>query len=184
MRPSAAQVRELLDYDPKTGCFRWRATRGGRVAGAVAGCKDVASGYVVIRLCGATWGAHRLAVVHVTGEWPTLLVDHINRRRDDNRYANLRQASHSLNVVNSDKVDRARGYERYKGQYRRKVRSGGRWTYEYFATEADAYAWYAKMAKPRRRAVKPAEPGIATTDSTTRAEIRPETLMATGMPNS
>ena len=36
------------------------------------------------------------------GYWPTQLIDHRNRVRDDNRMDNLREAGHALNAANRD----------------------------------------------------------------------------------
>src|SRR4029077_7435541 len=44
---------------------------------------------------------HRLAFLWVNGEWPREEVDHVNRVKDDNRWANLREATRSENTVNS-----------------------------------------------------------------------------------
>lgn len=46
---------------------------------------------------------HRLAFLYMTGAWPADQVDHINMVRDDNRWANLRQADQSLNQRNRRK---------------------------------------------------------------------------------
>ncbi len=145
---TAARLRELLSYNPTTGVFRWRVTRGGRLAGARAGCIDRRNGYVVIRVGKVKYSAHQLAMLHATGEWPTLEIDHKNRRKADNRLCNLRQVSRRLNIINSAKIDRARGYEFHRGRYRRKVHRDGCWTYEYFESEAAAHALYEAMAGP------------------------------------
>jgi hypothetical protein len=36
----------------------------------------------------------------MTGKWPELEVDHINRIRDDNRWCNLRDVSRAINAQN------------------------------------------------------------------------------------
>lgn len=44
--------------------------------------------------------AHRLAWFYHYGEWPEGEIDHLNRNKTDNRIANLRDATHSVNVQN------------------------------------------------------------------------------------
>lgn len=100
----AAQLRQILKYDPATGLFQWRASRGSLApAGAPAGSKTV-HGYWTIRVNKHPYYAHRLAFLYMTGEWPTAQVDHANRDRCDNRWANLRAASHSENVWNRGRL--------------------------------------------------------------------------------
>jgi len=80
------RLRELLHYDPETGEFH--KISGGR-PGPI-GSLDPA-GYRQIAVDGVLYKAHRLAVLYMTGEMPisALPVDHINRKRDDNRWCNL-----------------------------------------------------------------------------------------------
>ena len=89
----------LLAYDPETGEFRWRVSRGGVEAGAVAGCVD-REGYVVIRINGMQFKAHRLTWLYTHGVWPDHQIDHLNGNRSDNRFANLRDVSGSMNSQN------------------------------------------------------------------------------------
>lgn len=96
-----ARLMELLRYDPETGVFTWIAAPGGRkdLIGRVAGVVN-AVGYVVIRCDDKLRLAHRLAWFYVHGEWPSGVIDHINRIRSDNRIANLRDANQHLNQAN------------------------------------------------------------------------------------
>lgn len=96
------RLRELLIYEPETGLFKWRVRRAnlykpGDIAGGL--CKK---GYVRILVDNNKQRANRLAWFYMTGEWPQLIVDHINRVRHDNRWENLRLATHSENQQNSD----------------------------------------------------------------------------------
>lgn len=64
-----ARLKELLDYDPKEGVFRWRAPQTNRVkvgdeAGSVA-----SNGRLYIQLDGSQHIAHRLAWLYVYGVW-------------------------------------------------------------------------------------------------------------------
>lgn len=97
---TAERVRELLDYEPETGAFTWRANRSNVKAGSRAGCAR-ADGYRGIRIDGRRYHEHRLAFLWMTGEWPAADVDHINGATGDNRWYNLRAASRSQNMVNS-----------------------------------------------------------------------------------
>ena len=96
---TAGRVRELLDYNQETGVFTWKTTRGGFAkAGTVAGTKD-SHGHIQIKVDRKLYLAHRLVFIHVTGTAPSE-VDHINRDRSDNRWANLRPVSRSQNGHN------------------------------------------------------------------------------------
>lgn len=92
----------LLSYNKDTGEFVWKVARGNnRVKpGDVAGGKKY-YGYVCIKINQKDYRAHRLAWLYVYGYFPKHEIDHINRITDDNRIANLREASHSQNMANS-----------------------------------------------------------------------------------
>lgn len=98
-----SRLRDLLCYDPDTGLFTWRVKRGGKAtAGSIAGASDV-HGYIVIRLDGVLYKAHRLAWYHTHGAWPAKNLDHINRIKSDNRIKNLRPVDQSLNMHNANR---------------------------------------------------------------------------------
>lgn len=90
----------LLAYEPDTGLFRWRLSRACRgSAGQVAGSTNRA-GYVEISVDERKYLAHRLAWLFVHGEHPSLELDHLNGIRNDNRIANLRLATRTVNNQN------------------------------------------------------------------------------------
>lgn len=94
-----AEMRRLLNYDEDTGLFTARVSIHKRMAGSVVGTTTWA-GYKEIYLLGRRYRAHRLAFLWVHGRWPCEMIDHINGKRDDNRIANLREATHSQNLHN------------------------------------------------------------------------------------
>lgn len=102
-----ARLKELLHYDPDTGQFRWLVKFSRQQPGGAAGTKD-AYGYKVIRVDRWLYKAHRLAWLYVYGVWPGAGIDHINRTRDDNRIANLREACQSLNSLNRSTTAKSR----------------------------------------------------------------------------
>ena len=106
-------VRELLDYDPATGALTWRRRRrhwftsrgtwkswNARCAGKPAFTYVVRVG----RLSGAIFHqfylAHRVIWLWMTGEWPSE-IDHKNRNAADNRWRNLREVPHQINLQNT-----------------------------------------------------------------------------------
>jgi hypothetical protein len=100
MTVSQDRLRSLLDYDPESGQFTWKVSRGRRAKpGTVAGATDT-HGHCQIRVDGRSYAAHRLAFLYMTGGWPHSQIDHKNRNRSDNRWANLRDATPSQNCAN------------------------------------------------------------------------------------
>lgn len=94
------RVLEVLDYNPETGVFRWKVATAARVkVGEIAGSTN-GDGYQQIGLFGKRYKAHRLAFLIVHGRWPSGEIDHLNRRRTDNRKANLREATRLQNMQN------------------------------------------------------------------------------------
>jgi hypothetical protein len=100
--PTAARIRELLSYDESAGLFRW-VIKIGRAAGKEFAGATRPDGYVVINVDGRSCRAHQLAWLYVRGEWPSGVIDHINRDRSDNRIANLRLATRGENMANTSK---------------------------------------------------------------------------------
>jgi hypothetical protein len=96
------RLKELIAFDPDTGIFRWPANLRNQSAGRQAGTIEK-KGYRQIWVDGQRFKAHRLAWFYMTGAWPRRQIDHINGVKDDNRFANLREASNSQNQQNAPK---------------------------------------------------------------------------------
>jgi hypothetical protein len=95
-------LKKRLHYDPQTGLFTWVTVTSKRIAiGAVAGHKDKASNYILIRLLKIKYYAHRLAWLYTYGEMPKGMIDHKDGDRSNNKIANLRLASPAQNGFNS-----------------------------------------------------------------------------------
>lgn len=94
------RLREILNYDRETGVFTWRIKTCSKVvAGTEAGYAD-STGRRFIRVDGVLHQAHRLAFLHVTGEWPSKVVDHMDLDPGNNRWANLRDVTRLVNQQN------------------------------------------------------------------------------------
>jgi HNH endonuclease len=94
----------LVSYEPETGIFRWKATAGwwakeGEQVGTLR-----PDGYLQIVLRQKQYMLHRLAWLFMTGEWPSDLIDHRDRCRDNNRWTNLRDVTVTVNQQNRVKV--------------------------------------------------------------------------------
>lgn len=99
---SRERVLELLDYNPETGVFTRKITTSSRAkAGSRAGTVH-RYGYRQINIGGRIYKEHRLAWLVVHGTWPRDQIDHINGVKDDNRIANLREATNAENMRNCD----------------------------------------------------------------------------------
>lgn len=84
---TAERVRELFRYDPETGIFtRLVDSPMHRAKAGETSASINSQGYAQIRVDGKRYKAHRLAWLHMTGEWPTQQIDHIDGNRANNRW--------------------------------------------------------------------------------------------------
>jgi hypothetical protein len=97
---SVEKLKRLAHYDPETGEFTWLVDRGRVKAGTKA--KRGRTPYVELRIEGKLYLGHRLAWFYMTGEWP-IRVDHEDTDKSNNRWSNLREATHKQNLCNRGK---------------------------------------------------------------------------------
>jgi len=136
----ARRLRKLFHYDPNTGIFI-RLSRN-----CIAGSKDT-KGAIQIWIDGERYFAHRLAWLYVKGVWPPIDIDHKDRVKSNNRWNNLRLATHSQNRANGHSTP-TKGTFRDGAGWSAKVRKGGKVFHRsYHKTQEAARAAYVKAAK-------------------------------------
>lgn len=125
------RLKELLHYDPETGVFTRRVVLNNKIkVGDIAGC--LCNGYVKIRVEVRRYRAHRLAWLYMVGDWPKDQLDHINGKRDDNRWANIREATSSENMknrkINTNNTSGIMGvcWNKRSGRWDAQIKLGGR----------------------------------------------------------
>lgn len=95
-----AELKKEVGYDLETGIFtRTDACKHVSRRGNPAGTTDD-EGYVIVCIKGKKYAAARLAVLWMTGSWPTLHCDHWDGNPSNNRWKNIRQATHTQNMHN------------------------------------------------------------------------------------
>lgn len=98
---TAERLREKLSYDPETGLFtrlikyKRRSKHRPQAVGRLS-----QQGYVEINVDQKRYKAHRLAWLYMTGAWPIKSIDHRDQVKDNNRWANLREATKAQNMQN------------------------------------------------------------------------------------
>lgn len=148
--PSQELLRERLAYNPETGILTWAYSRPGVTKGKVVGHPNK-RGYCQVMLDRKPYLAHRLIWKWMTGDDPPSLIDHVNHDLHDNRWENLRLATHAENAQNS------RGSGKYKkGVYKetcgktfgaRISVEGKKFYLGCFKTEDEAHQAYCKAAE-------------------------------------
>ncbi len=164
--PSSEYLSECLEYFPETGELRWKARPyhhhhiegeikrfNSNYAGNEAG-RIKHDGYRELRLDGKYYSVHRIIYKMVTGEDPVALVDHINGDKSDNRWVNLRDASHTQNNhnrrVGRNNTTGYKGVSKLKdGRYKVSIRVGNnkRLHLGYFLDLNEAAKAYANAAQ-------------------------------------
>jgi hypothetical protein len=101
MKLTAERLRQVLDYDPVAGIWRWKIRKyQSKPAGAVATGRIDTHGYRQLTIDGVSYLSSRLAFLYVEGVWPEKHVDHRNTDTLDDRWENLRHADRSQNGGN------------------------------------------------------------------------------------
>lgn len=155
----ALRIVELLEYEPRTGEFRWKRApnkASASMVGKKAGWTDKVNGYNRVQVCGKSIGCNRLAFLFMMGRMPVGEVDHLNGNRADDRWENLREASHSVNQQNlraAQKNNKSTGflgaYKLPSGVFEAKIYHGGKQRrIGYFSTPEEAHAAY--LAEKRK----------------------------------
>jgi hypothetical protein len=100
MKPTANRVRDLFDYNPQTGALiRKRTVSNNAKSGDIVGWRN-SDGYLNVRVDNVSYKVHQIVWLHVTGTWPSGVIDHINRDKKDNRFCNLRDTTVQTNNIN------------------------------------------------------------------------------------
>jgi len=113
------KLREIFEYDPVNGVLRWRVKRGSIKAGDIAGCSH-SEGYVVIRLDGDLYFAHRLTYALCHGFITSEVIDQVNGCRNDNRIENLRKP------LSNNKIGLLGVTRTPKGRFKAQITAPGR----------------------------------------------------------
>ena len=166
-------LRQLLAYDPETGKIWWierkpchfAPTRqspewrahfwNSKYASAEAFIGRNGNGYLVGRIDGQKYYAHRVIWALHNGRWPAHGIDHINGVRDDNRIVNLREATAAENSRNArrptNNTSGVKGVSLFKatGRWEAYISAGGskKKHLGFYATRDEAADAYAQAAR-------------------------------------
>lgn len=106
------QLRRLVSYNQKTGIFTWNVDARSYKQGDVAGYYNKANGYVRLIFKKDQYYAHVLAWLYMTGYWPKKEIDHEDTDGSNNKWSNLREATHAQNGWNKNKsIRNTTGYK-------------------------------------------------------------------------
>lgn len=139
-------LRELIDYDPKSGLMWWKKRTLNHIpqqraldswntkwAGKPALVTSAPGGYLKGSIFHKDIKAHRAAWAIHYGKWPSNQIDHINRNPRDNRISNLRDVTPQQNCANRNpQTSRGAipsGIDFCKGRWRVRTRIDGRRIY-------------------------------------------------------
>lgn len=111
-------VKQLYNYNSKTGELIYKERKGRGSKGTRAGCLKP-HGYRVLTINGKEYREHRIIWLYVYGHMP-IEVDHKNLIKDDNKLKNLREGTSAQNHYNQK--------PRSKSGYKGIIKRGKKWT--------------------------------------------------------
>lgn len=124
MSLTVEELARYVAYIPETGELYY--LHSGRTASSLT-----SKGYIRLKVLCEEVLAHRAAWALAYGSWPVLFIDHINEDKTDNRLTNLRQVTHSENLLNQSKPTRrnkygVRGVAKSGGKFKAHCSLGGK----------------------------------------------------------
>lgn len=148
-----AEVLAAFHYNPATGELLWKIRASTNIKiGSAAGSINRSRGYLYVKWKRKSILAHRLIWFYMTGQWPKLTIDHINRDKLDNRWSNLREVTHALNQHNRNTNCTSRsgciGVDWFASRksWRARITTNGKTVHiGYFATKEEAAKAYAAV---------------------------------------
>ena len=115
------QLKSQLHYDPRTGLWTWLVRGMGRrrngQPGHIVRNKSTGGGHRYIQVNGRRHMSSHLAWLYMTGKWPVHEIDHRNGVGWDDRFENLREATHSQKLLNK-RAGRKNSHSHLKGVHR------------------------------------------------------------------
>lgn len=146
------RLREVVEYDPETGIFKWIHPTLKRVHGKPVG--KLTDGYLCFAVDRIWVRAHRAAWALTYGAYPEKPIDHINGDRLDNRLSNLREATPRQNSYNKKLSIRSKtgakgvGFDKRISLWNARITVDGKRIYlGLFKTIDEAAAAYARAAQ-------------------------------------
>lgn len=137
--PNVEKLSSYFDY--RDGKLYWKVDRGGTAkVGTEAGTYSP-DGYVRVWVDGELFLAHRVIWKMLKGQDAAQRLDHIDRNKANNKIENLRETSHSLNILNSS----AKGYFycKKRKKFHARIGIGGKKvSIGFFNTEEEAASHY------------------------------------------
>ena len=145
-----------LKLDDKNNLYYWFDTNGGgrKLKNPYWRLKIISnhySGYKHCRIKDKDYQFHRIVYYAHNQDWNIEynnhdnIIDHIDRKRSNNHITNLRHATRSLNSLNQESVDNAKGYQiRRNGSFSVQFRHKNYGTYK---TEEEAQQKYLDVKK-------------------------------------
>lgn len=137
----------MFTYCPESGELRWKYQYG---SGAAAEGSIAGGSQTQVRVFGRLTFKHRVIWCMMTGSWPSLDIDHIDRNDNNNVWSNLRLSTHAANMKNKSVYKNNRSghpgvHQKENGRWVVKI---GNKKYGTFDTKAEAIVhryWTALM---------------------------------------
>ena len=142
--PSFEVLKEHFSYDPETGIV-CRLIANKHRPNSIGPCGSPAyGGGLYVKFNGRSLKVHRIAWKLQTGEEPPVRIDHRNGNPADNRWENLRAATHQDNMANCRRPGKylAGAQPRGKRWYAQATSRTDKQSLGSFDTEAEAHAAY------------------------------------------
>lgn len=114
---SQKEIKELFYYS-NVGALVWKINNGSnKTKGKVAGTISLANGYCSVQIKKKIYKVHRLIYIYHFGSIPDyLVIDHIDRNKENNKVENLRVLPNQENTFNST-IRKGYTYNKRNGKY-------------------------------------------------------------------